>query len=196
MKIAIIGTHSTGKTTLIEHIAEMFSRQGKETLLLPEYARLCPFPINEETTLEAQKWILLSQITEENKIFHEDKVLLTDRATIDNFAYLYRIEKSETIENFERCAVAHMRTYDFVFKTQKLDLEAKEDGIRTTDFEFRDMIDRLITHLLKKHNIKYQLLSATADYSTHVEFVQNIIGSLQKEKLSREQAFAPAFAGI
>ncbi len=192
MKIAIIGTHSTGKTTLIEHIAEMFSRQGKETLLLPEYARLCPFPINEKTTLEAQKWILLSQITEENKILHEDKVLLTDRATIDNFAYMYRIEKSDAIENFERCAVAHMRTYDFVFKTQKLDLDAKEDGIRTTDLEFRDMIDRLITHLLKKHNIQYQMLPATADYSTHVKFVENIIGSLQKEKSS--QKLVPAFA--
>ena len=192
MKIAIIGTHSTGKTTLIEHIAEMFSRQGKEILLLPEYARLCPFPINEGTTLEAQKWILLSQITEENKIEHEDKVLLTDRATIDNFAYMYRIGKTDAIENFERCAVAHMRTYDFVFKTQKLDLVAKEDGIRTTDFEFRDMIDRLITHLLKKHNIQYQLLPATAHYATHVEFVENVIGPLQQEKLSREQVLAPA----
>ncbi len=193
MKIAIIGTHSTGKTTLIESLAQHFSVQGKEVFILPEYARLCPFPINEETTLEAQKWILLSQITEENKIDHTNNILLTDRATIDNFAYMYRIGKSDAIENFERCAVAHMRTYDFVFKTQKLNLDAKEDGLRTTDFEFRDMIDRLITHLLKKHNISYSLLPETIDYDSHVEFITNNIGS-KKTTETTSQKFVPAFA--
>lgn len=193
MKIAIIGTHSTGKTTLLESLAQHFSTQGKEVFILPEYARLCPFPINEETTLEAQKWILLSQITEENKILHEDKVLLTDRATIDNFAYMYRIGKSDAIENFERCAVAHMRTYDFVFKTQKLNLDAKEDGIRTTDLEFRDMIDRLITHLLKKHTIAYSLLPETIDYASHVEFITNTVG-LEKIEQTTAQKLVPAFA--
>ena len=195
MKIAIIGTHSTGKTTLIENIAEMLSQHGKEVLILPEYARLCPFPINEETTLEAQKWILLSQITEENKIDHEGKILLTDRATIDNFAYMYRIGQNDAIENFERCAVAHMKTYDFIFKTRKLNLDAKEDGVRTTDFEFRDMIDRLITHLLMKHNISYSLLPETIEYTEHVEFIQNKLG-VQEELREQKNMVAPPFAAV
>jgi len=195
MKIAIIGTHSTGKTTIIETVAEMLSKQGKEVLILPEYARLCPFPINEETTLEAQKWILLSQITEENKITHEGKVLLTDRSTIDNFAYMYRIGQSDAIENFERCAAAHMKTYDFVFKTRKLNLDAKEDGVRTTDFEFRDMIDRLITHLLMKHNIPYSLLPETIEYDTHVEFIQNKLG-ISEESARERNIVAPSLAAV
>lgn len=176
MKVAIIGTHSTGKTTLLENLSDHFKSLGKEVIILPEFARLCPFPINENTTLEAQKWILLSQITEENKIDHKDKILLSDRGTIDNFAYMYRIGESDTIENFERCSVAHMRTYDFVFKTQKLSLAAKEDGIRTTDLEFRDMIDRLITHLLAKHEIRYSNLPETIDYESHVEFIGKAVG--------------------
>ncbi len=180
MKIAIIGTHSTGKTTILENLSQYFEALGKEVIVLPEYARLCPFPINENSTLEAQKWILLSQITEENKIDHTNKILLSDRATIDNFAYLYRIGQSEAIENFERCAVAHMKTYDFVFKTQKLSLAAKEDGIRTTDLEFRDMIDRLITHLLLKHNIRHHNLSETIDYETHVHYIGKEIGLEKK----------------
>jgi len=52
-------------------------------------ARLCPLPINEETTMDAQKWILLNQIAQENTIDHTGKVLITDRSTIDNFAYMY-----------------------------------------------------------------------------------------------------------
>ncbi len=193
MKIAIVGSHSTGKTTLIERLADHFKELGKEVIILPEYARLCPFPINENTTLEAQKWILLSQITEENKIDHKDTVLLSDRATIDNFAYMYRIVgNSDAIENFERCAVAHMRTYDFVFKTQKLSLAAKEDGIRTTDLEFRDMIDRLITHLLMKHGIKYSNLPATIDYDTHVAFIGKATG--QEKRRVKEKMRVPSFA--
>ncbi len=180
MKIAIIGTHSTGKTTILENLSSHFKELGKEVIILPEYARLCPFPINENTTIEAQKWILLSQITEENKIDHRDKILLSDRGTIDNFAYMYRIGHTDAIENFERCAVAHMRTYDFVFKTQKLSLAAKEDGIRTTDLEFRDMIDRLITHLLLKHDIKYLNLPQTIDYESHVEFIGKEVGFTKK----------------
>ena len=190
MKIAIIGTHSTGKTTILENLSDYFRELGKEVITLPEYARLCPFPINENTTLEAQKWILLSQITEENKIDHKDKILLSDRGTIDNFAYLYRIGQSEAIENFERCAVAHMKTYDFVFKTQKLSLAAKEDGIRTTDLEFRDMIDRLISHLLMKHSIKYLNLPETIDYETHIEFIGKELG-LEK-KVPKNSVIAPA----
>lgn len=195
MKIAIIGTHSTGKTTLIEKLSEHLSNIGNTMAILPEYARLCPFPINENTTLEAQKWILLTQITEENKVNHSGKILLTDRATIDNFAYMYRIGKSDSIENFERYAVTHMKTYDFIFKTKKLNLVAKEDGIRTTDLEFRDMIDRLISHLLLKHNIKYFSLPETIDYETHVDFISKITGLEKKSEnfiTNAAQAFASA----
>lgn len=175
MKIAIIGTHSTGKTTIIETLSSALQEKNQLIHILPEYARLCPFPINENTTIEAQKWILLQQITEETKIDHSKQVLITDRATLDNFAYMWRIGEKLNISHFEKAAAEHMATYDFIFKTRKLNVNAKEDGVRTTDGEFRDMIDRLISLLLKKHNIPFTLLPDTLDYNTHVDVINKKI---------------------
>ena len=171
MKIAIIGTHSTGKTTIIKNLQQLCTQKGHAVTVLQELARECPLPINEQTSLDAQKWILLNQISRETAINHEDGLFFTDRATIDNFAYMYRVASPQSIDHFERAAAEHMHTYHFIFKTRKLQAPAKEDGIRTTDREFRDMIDRLIHLLLKKHDVSYHLLPETMNYQTHVNYI-------------------------
>lgn len=171
MKIAIIGTHSTGKTTIIKNLQQLLRQKGHEVTVLQELARECPLPINEQSSLDAQKWILLNQISRETGIDHDGSMFITDRATIDNFAYMYRVASPLSIDHFERAAAEHMKSYDFVFKTRKLEAPAKEDGIRTTDLEFRDMIDRLINLLLSKHNVHYHLLPQTMNYQTHVNYI-------------------------
>ena len=181
MKVAIIGSHSTGKTTLIRELKNAFEEQGKEVLVLEELARLCPLPINEETTMDAQKWILLNQIAQENTIDHTGKVLITDRSTIDNFAYMYRIGMNLGAEHFEHHAVLHMSSYDYIFKTKLLDISAKEDGVRTADGPFRDMMDRLINLLLAKHAVPFHLLPDTLDYSTHVQFIMDTLQIQNRE---------------
>lgn len=171
MKIAIIGAHSTGKTTIIKSLQQICTQKGHSVSVLQELARECPLPINEETSLDAQKWILLNQISRETGIDHTDRLFFTDRATIDNFAYMYRVASPQSIDHFERAAAEHMSTYDLVFKTRKLQAPIKADGVRTTDMDFRDMIDRLINLLLKKHDVAYHLLPETMNYQTHVNYI-------------------------
>lgn len=137
---------------------------------------MCPMPINEQTTLDAQKWILLNQISRETEIDHSDKVFITDRSALDNFAYMYRITSPLDISHFERAAAEHMASYDYVFKTKKLSIEAKADGIRSTDKEFRDMMDRLIAHLFLKNQVPYHLLPASKAYDVHVDTILKTIG--------------------
>lgn len=177
MKIAIIGAHSTGKTTLLNNLNDRLIRDGFTTIVLPEYARLCPFPIDEETTLNAQKWIQEQQIHEESIIHHTDKILLCDRATIDNFAYFLRAarlkERGHETDAWEKQAVAHMETYDLVFKTTKLHIAPEDDGKRSTNEEFRNEIDVLIHELLRKHNIPYVPLPQTLNYDTHLTYMMN-----------------------
>ena len=55
-------------------------------------------PINEETSFEAQAWILHTQIAEELLAQSRYPVVLCDRAVVDNYAYLahphiYRVLK-------------------------------------------------------------------------------------------------------
>lgn len=171
MKIAIIGTHSTGKTTILNAVAHELTRRGKTVVILPEYARLCPFPINEQTTLTAQLWIQHQQKEQEKEFDRPDIFLLCDRASIDNLAYLERIAGTEDISRVKRAAIAHAKTYAHIFKTHKLPLEAEADGIRATDRAFRDEMDERITQLLAEHNIAHTVLPNTDDTDTHVHTI-------------------------
>src|SRR3989344_5821850 len=175
MKLAIVGTHSTGKTTLISTLAKAFESQGKRVVIVPEMARLCPFPINEGTTAEAQKWILEKQISEENSFDDSEAVVICDRATIDNFAYFFRhcaqFKPEEDLAPWEALAVDHASTYDAIFKTQKLAIAAEADGDRAVGEVFRQEMDDIITRLLEKYSIPHILLPPTPDYAAHVAFI-------------------------
>jgi len=168
MQIAIIGAHSTGKTTLVQKLKEKLENLGKKVMVIREYARSCPFPVHEGTTIEAQKWIMQNQIEKENEVDHSDKILITDRATVDNFAYLHRIADEKTSKEYEDIAFNHGKTYNFIFKTHKLDIAAKDDGFRTTDDDFRNLIDNLINQFLEKNQVEFIPLQATTDYDVHV----------------------------
>lgn len=178
MKIALIGTHSTGKTTLLNKLKTVLEFLGHHVEVVPELSRLCPFPINEETTMEAQEWIQNQQITQENQLHQPEKILLCDRATLDNFAYFERAGRlhNRDISSWEQRAADHMSSYHFIFKTHKLELPAAADGQRSTDKEFRDEIDSSIHRLLEKHAVKYHLLDPSFDYDLHV---RNILEKLQ-----------------
>lgn len=190
MKIAIIGTHSTGKTTLKEHIGNELAATGHSVAHLPEFARLCPFPINQTTTLEAQTWILEQQMLHEYIAHQPGVFLLCDRATIDNFAYMHRATNGKDINGYENLAVDHMQTYDYVFKTTMLDIDPLYDKVRSTDGTFRQDIDNRITHFLHKHNIFHYALPATTDLHKHTEYIFGIIKHAIPNMYQQAQSYA------
>lgn len=175
MKIAIIGTHSTGKTTLIEKMRAVLLEHAITTAVVPEMARLCPFPINEDSTVQAQTWILENQIAAEEQTNHRNSILICDRASIDNWAYFSRaLSRSGCViknNTWEQKAVAHARSYDYIFKTHMLELPAEKDGQRATDQQFRQEMDNLITAILRDHDVPYHSLPATLEYDTHIAYI-------------------------
>ena len=88
MKVAFIGTHGVGKTTLCYDLAAALKRQGLGVDMVKEVARLSPLPINRQTTLEAQIWILMTQVAEEIRSASQNQVVVCDRSVLDNYAYL------------------------------------------------------------------------------------------------------------
>ena len=65
MKLALIGSHGVGKTTLVYGLAARLKRRDVNLEVLVEVARRCPLPLNEDTNLAAQSWILHTQIADE-----------------------------------------------------------------------------------------------------------------------------------
>lgn len=143
MKIAIIGTHGVGKTTLAHMVAAYAMRNGKNTTIISEVVRDCPFPINEKSSIEGGYWIASEQIARELKAQAQNySVIICDRSAIDPVMYLL----AHDFENdcrilYEYCS-CWMHTYDAIIWVRP-DKESiiMSDGFRDTNPTFQKEID-------------------------------------------------------
>lgn len=157
MKIAFIGTHGVGKTTLCYDLAAMLKHQGVDVDIVKEVARLSPLPINRQTSRDAQTWILAAQIAEEIQSASRHDVVVCDRSALDNYAYLARACGRQP--DIERFVDYWMPTYDLLFKVPIWG-DAPADGVRDTDRQFVATIDRLVDDLLEDKRIAHERLPA------------------------------------
>src|SRR4029434_9499597 len=101
IKFAFIGTHGVGKTTLCFDVGAVLKKRGLHVDLVKEVARLSPLPINRKTSLEAQLWILMTQVAEEIRSAAYHEVVVCDRSALDNYAYMaLACGRQKTFERF------------------------------------------------------------------------------------------------
>jgi nicotinamide riboside kinase len=152
MKIAFIGTHGVGKTTLCFELAAALKRLDLSVDLVKEVARGCPLPINRETTDAAQNWILHTQVAQEIELTAAFDAIVCDRAVIDNYAYMVQAAgRRPEIEPFIR---HWMATYDLLVKVPVI-AAPTFDGTRDTSVDFQTAIDRLLDQLLAEFAIEH-----------------------------------------
>ena len=156
MKVAFIGTHGVGKTTLCYDLASLLKRQDVNVDMVKEVARLSPLPINRQTSIEAQTWILMTQVAEEIRSASQHEVVVCDRSVLDNYAYMVlACGRQKGIERF----VDHwMKTYDLLFKVPVSEGAVSADGVRDTDEFFVRSIDQLVDTLLGEKRIPHEKL--------------------------------------
>jgi thymidylate kinase len=154
LKIAFIGTHGVGKTTLCYDLAAQLKKRDLSVALVREVARECPLPINRETTLPAQSWILHTQIAWELQAEATCEVVVCDRAALDNFCYLKRAGGCGPREKaLEALVRSWTPTYDFLFQVPIVG-DPRFDGVRDTDIAFQHEIDEMISSTLKAWEIE------------------------------------------
>lgn len=145
MKIAFIGSHGVGKTTLCYELAAALKKQDRPVELVMEVARRCPLPINRETTVAAQTWILHRQVCREIEAEADGSLVVCDRSVIDNYAYLvHAAGRQEAREPFLR---EWLGTYGLLVKVP-VTAPPAFDGTRDTSVEFQVAMDGLIDQLL------------------------------------------------
>ncbi len=144
MKVAFIGAHGVGKTVLVYEQAARFKREGVNVEIVGEVARRCPLPINEKTTLEAQTWVLMTQIAEEISAQNAE-LIICDRSVLDNFAYLKRVAGPSQM--LTEWLYEWINTYDLLIKVPIVDTGIQADGVRNTNMQFAIEIDQLIDAL-------------------------------------------------
>jgi len=157
MKIAFIGSHGVGKTTLCYDLASRIKRLDMAVDIVKEVARACPLPINQQTTVEAQAWILHTQIAEELAAASRYEVVICDRSVVDNYAYL--VHRAGRRPALDALVADWVGTYQGLFKVPILQ-PPPWDGTRDVSGEFQWEIDRSIDDLLDSMGVSCNPLDA------------------------------------
>jgi len=157
LKIAFIGTHGVGKTTLCFDLASRLKRLDLSVDIVKEVARGCPLPINEQTTLEAQAWILHTQIAQEIVATAQNQAVICDRSVLDNYAYL--VHRVGRMREYDALVRAWVGSYDGLFKVPVIQAPTF-DGTRAVSRTFQLEIDAGIERLIDVFNVKVHHLDA------------------------------------
>lgn len=166
MKVAFIGTHGVGKTTLCYDLAAALKKRDVAVELVREVARECPLPINRDTTLRSQAWILHTQIAWELHAESKAEVVVCDRAVLDNYCYLKRALGSSpdavggVAQALGDLARSWTATYDLLFRVP-ISGDLRFDGIRDTDVAFQREIDELIAATLGSWGVPHVPLDSS-----------------------------------
>jgi deoxyadenosine/deoxycytidine kinase len=163
-RIAIVGSFSTGKTTLAEALARHL-----ELPLLPETAREVVelgFKLDKDATPETETLIFLKQYN--NELSTDEFV--GDRSLIDVMAYAGwvidnqpRRKESALWDECVKLAERRLRAnYSHVFYLP-IEFPIVLDGLRPDDPAFQEEIDQRVIRLLKSHDIDYETVKGSVD---------------------------------
>lgn len=156
-KIAFIGSHGVGKTTLCYGLAARLKRRDVAVEVVHEVARRCPLPINEETSVAAQSWILHTQIAEELVAQARYPVVVCDRSVLDNFVYLLLAAGRQ--EGPERVVDSWIRGYDLLVHVPIVE-QPSPDGIRSADPGFQRAVENLLDREIEARGLSPLRLDA------------------------------------
>ena len=175
MKIALIGTHGTGKTTLAYELTAELKKMGINATMCTEVARRCPLPINRGGSFRGQLWIVVTQIKEEIEAEKDYDVIVCDRSVLDSYAYTEYVAPQDA-QNVWPLVKEHIKTYDFLFKTPIINDYMVKDGVRDVDTKFQTDMDVLMNRLLAENGITFSELPT----ENQLAFIKNKIGFNEK----------------
>ncbi len=158
-KIAFIGSHGVGKTTLCYGLAARLKARDVALDVVHEVARRCPLPINEETSLASESWILHTQIAEELVAASLYPVVICDRSALDNYVYLLIAAGPQP--QLEELVSSWTSSYDLLIHVPIVE-DPSPDGIRAADPAFQRAVDERLLRELDRRAIEALRLDPAA----------------------------------
>jgi nicotinamide riboside kinase len=148
MKICIVGTHGTGKTSLSYKIADIAKQNKINVKLIQEVARSSPFPINHGMTKECALWIYYAHFLKELEAQRSHQLVVSDRSILDSLVYAEN--KNIDIEPYIVEVInEQMCSYDMIIFVRLDGTDIDNDGVRSVDKEFQKSIDGIFDKQLK-----------------------------------------------
>ena len=142
MRIGLAGTMSVGKTTLVKAMSTL--PQFKDYFIATErskYLRDLGIPLNTDSTLAGQFVFLAERASE---LLRDD--VLTDRTIWDVCAFTLGAKSIDEFDKrtFVDAAMTLRNRYDLVVYVSPVGVEVEDNGVRTTDLDYRAKIDEVI----------------------------------------------------
>lgn len=150
-KIAFIGSHGVGKTTLCYGLAARLKAMDFSLDVVHEIARRCPLPINEETGLASESWILHSQIAEETVAQARYPVVICDRSALDN--YVYMLLSAGPQEALDQLVNWWMKTYGLLVEVP-IASDPSADGVRSEDPTFQRAVEVRLRQEIERRGLE------------------------------------------
>ena len=184
LKIAFIGSHGVGKTTLCSSVHARLKQKNIASFMIDEIASDLPkgFEVNEKTDFESQFYILLKQMEKELiQTKKHYKVLCCDRSVVDSLAYSHNAMKTlkkikpHEIDFMEHFVKYWLKTYDHLFLVEPFADIIEDDSYRSTDVEFRDKIHNIILDYIDSMKIAKKVHSITGTIEERTEKAMKIL---------------------
>jgi thymidylate kinase len=160
VKLTFVGAHGTGKTTLVNALAERIESLGIKCSVTPEVPRIICESADDATyfrrgknSLSKQILLLVGQPIYEVAAINGASILLCDRAILDHWAYtrhlfMKELKEQEALSPLSNLIAKHCQSYDFIFYVP-IEFAPLDDGTREGDQDFQKAIDQEIRELLK-----------------------------------------------
>jgi len=160
MRIALIGSHCTGKSTLVENFLKQWPMYKRPEKTYRDIIKEQKLNINKEGDKQSQKAILNALIDEVQIASTSDhKHIIFDRCTVDNIAYsLWHYAKDtpgftvEYIIDSKTIAALSLKHLDVIFYIpvrKEIPITPKEG--RDLDLVFREEIDNIFDSLVESY---------------------------------------------
>lgn len=149
MKIGLCGTVSCGKTTLVNELAKL--EQFKDYELATERSKYLSdlgISLNTDSTLKGQIVFSAERCLELLK-----PKIITDRTVYDVAAFTLSAKSIEWNEKryLTDLLMSFRKDYDIIIYVSPEGIELEDNGLRSTDPEYRDKIDFVIKEMLVEY---------------------------------------------
>jgi len=155
-KLAVVGTYSSGKTTLVEGLL----KHDSDLRLLPEHARraITVCGIDAIKSIETRDYLIVANLLDEAEADKQSEPAISDSGLINNLAHEALFfnpppDRTRLLTSYQH------RMYDAVFLCDHTGVDLVDDGQRMPDNDLRLRLHDLVLDVLVRMNIAPLLLT-------------------------------------